>query len=131
MKLFQIHREHLAIAKSPWSWNRTFAVGITLVIFTDEAKAMTHLIIAAGLTAGSTVVSVVPSLSQVLNLTGQPGMSGTKSTSPNEPGGATFHSQGYSAPTRTARHHTTTHDGNMYMSERRDTRKKSISNGGY
>jgi hypothetical protein len=88
---------------------------------------MKHLIVAAGLTAGLTVVSVVPSLSQLLNLTGQPGMSGTKSTSPNEPGGATFHS----APTRTARHHATTHNRNMYMSERRATHKKRVSNGGY
>jgi hypothetical protein len=92
---------------------------------------MKHLIIAAGLTAGLIVVSVVPSLSQLLNLTGQPGMSGTKSTSPNEPGGATFHPQGYSAPTRTARHRATAHNRNMYMSERRATHKKRISNGGY
>jgi hypothetical protein len=105
-----------------------FCGRITLVIFTDEAKAMKHLIIAVGLTAGSTVVSAVPSLSQVLNLTGQPGMSGTKSTSPND--GATFHSQGYSAPTRTARRRATTHNRNMYMSERRAT-QKNIFNGGY
>jgi len=92
---------------------------------------MKHPIIAAGVTAGLTVVSVVPSLSQLLNLTGQPGTSGTKSMSPNEPGSATFHSQGYSAPTRTARHHTTTHNRSMYMSERGATHKKGISNGGY
>ena len=52
---------------------------------------MKQLIIAAGLT----VALVVPSLAEIVNLTGVPGTDRTaKSISPNEPGAATSHSQG-------------------------------------